>query len=127
MLFEYYKSQNTDLDSEDIKFDIESNFSYDSDYDDEKDIKKKQIAKKEIEEIIWPRQVDEGVKLSLEEIESSRASFKKPRHHKVLLSILRRFIFCYLSKVNKCCRTELYLQVCNSQDSFEKISVRHVC
>ena len=48
---------------------------------------------KEIEEIIWPRQVDEGVKLSLEEIESSRASFKKPRHHKVLLSILRRFIF----------------------------------
>ena len=46
LLFEYYKSQNTDLDAEDIKFDIESNFSYDSDYDDEKDIKKKQIAKK---------------------------------------------------------------------------------
>jgi hypothetical protein len=46
LLFEYYKSQNADLDAEDIKFDIESNFSYDSDYDDEKDIKKKQIAKK---------------------------------------------------------------------------------
>lgn len=46
LLFEYYKSQNADLDAEDIKFDIESNFSYDSDYDDEKEVKKKQIAKK---------------------------------------------------------------------------------
>ena len=46
LLFEYYKSQNADLDAEDIKFDIESNFSYDLDFDDEKDIKKKQIAKK---------------------------------------------------------------------------------
>ena len=47
---------------------------------------------KEIEGIIWPRQVDEGVKLSSEQVSSSRASFLKGRHHGAILTILRRFL-----------------------------------
>ena len=46
LLFEYHKGVDKDLDIDDIKFDLESKFAYDADYDDEKDIKKKQLAKK---------------------------------------------------------------------------------
>jgi hypothetical protein len=46
LLFEYRKNKDRDLDIDDIKFDLESQFGYDSDYDDEKEIKKKQLAKK---------------------------------------------------------------------------------
>jgi len=46
LLFEYRKNQDKDLDIDDIKFDLENQFGYDADYDDEKEIKKKQLAKK---------------------------------------------------------------------------------
>lgn len=46
LLFEYRKNQDRDLDVDDIKFDLENQFGYDADYDDEKEIKKKQLAKK---------------------------------------------------------------------------------
>ena len=46
LLFEYRKNQDKDLDIDDIKFDLENQFGYDADFDDEKEIKKKQLAKK---------------------------------------------------------------------------------
>jgi hypothetical protein len=46
LLFEYHKSIDKDLDVDDIKFDLENKFAYDTDFDDEKEIKKKQLAKK---------------------------------------------------------------------------------
>jgi hypothetical protein len=46
LLFEYQKEQNPDLDAEDIQFDIKDRFSYDEDYDDDKEIKKRKLAKK---------------------------------------------------------------------------------
>ena len=42
----YYKSQNPDLDAEEISFLIEEDFAYDEDLDDERIIRKKNIAKK---------------------------------------------------------------------------------
>lgn len=46
LLLEYYKEQNKGLDLDDVKFELETKFSYDEDFDDEKEIKKKQVAKK---------------------------------------------------------------------------------
>ena len=46
LLFEYQRDQNPDLDPDDIKFDVSDRFSYDEDFDDEKEIKKKRLAKK---------------------------------------------------------------------------------
>jgi len=46
LLFEYHKNVDKDLDVDDIKFDLETKFAYDADFDDEKEIKKKQLAKK---------------------------------------------------------------------------------
>ena len=41
LLFEYRKNKDRDLDVDDIRFDLENQFGYDSDFDDEKEIKKK--------------------------------------------------------------------------------------
>ena len=46
VLAEYYSLTESDLDSEDIHYLIDEKFYYDQDLDDEKDIKKKNIAKK---------------------------------------------------------------------------------
>ena len=46
LLLDYYKDQNSELDMEDLRFELDSKFGYDQDFDDEKDIKKKQVAKK---------------------------------------------------------------------------------
>jgi len=46
LLLDYYKDQNSELDMEDLKFELDSKFGYDQDFDDEKEIKKKQVAKK---------------------------------------------------------------------------------
>lgn len=46
LLAEYYSATDSDLDEEEINFMIEEKFSYDPDFDDEKEIKKKEIAKK---------------------------------------------------------------------------------
>ncbi len=46
VLAEYYSLTETDLDSEDIHYLMDEKFSYDQELDDEKDIKKKNIAKK---------------------------------------------------------------------------------
>lgn len=46
LLFEYRKSIDKDLEDDDIRFDLESEFSADDVYDDEKTAKKKQLAKK---------------------------------------------------------------------------------
>ena len=47
LLEEYYRETNPHLDAEDIEFEIDSKFSYDEDYDDEGEIKKRKIAKKQ--------------------------------------------------------------------------------
>lgn len=46
VLSEYYSLTEEDLDSEDIQYLMEEKFSYDEDEDDEREIKKKNIAKK---------------------------------------------------------------------------------
>lgn len=46
LLLEYYRNTNPGLDDEDIMFDMEENFSYDEDIDEERDIKKKKLAMK---------------------------------------------------------------------------------
>ena len=46
-LLEYYKTTKPHLDSEEINFLMEDNFSYDEDLDDAKDIKRKKLALKE--------------------------------------------------------------------------------
>ena len=48
LLVEYYKSTKPHLDKEEIEFLIEDKFSYDEDEEEKKDIKKKQLAAKEI-------------------------------------------------------------------------------
>ena len=47
ILAEYYRQTKTHLDEEDIQFELENNFGYDPDYDDEKEGKKRTIAKKQ--------------------------------------------------------------------------------
>lgn len=46
LLSEYMKQTNPELDEDEIKFEIESKYAFDEDYDDEKDIKRKKIAAK---------------------------------------------------------------------------------
>jgi hypothetical protein len=46
-LYEYYKKTKPHLDSEEISFLMEDNFSFDEDIDDERDIKRKKLALKE--------------------------------------------------------------------------------
>jgi hypothetical protein len=46
VLAEYYAQTEEDLDEDDIKYMIEDKFGYDEDLDDERDIKKKEMAKK---------------------------------------------------------------------------------
>jgi len=47
LLKEYYKNTKPHLDSEEVEFIMEDNFSYDEDMDEERDIKKKKLAMKE--------------------------------------------------------------------------------
>ena len=47
LLEEYYQQTNPHLDKEDIEFELDSKFAYDADYDDESEIKKRKIAKKQ--------------------------------------------------------------------------------
>jgi hypothetical protein len=47
LLKEYYKKSKPHLDSEEIDFIMEDNFQYDTDLDEERDVKKKKLAKKE--------------------------------------------------------------------------------
>lgn len=46
LLFEYTKEMNPDLDLDEVAFEVESKFSFSEEYDDEKEIKNKTIAKK---------------------------------------------------------------------------------
>ena len=46
LLVEYLKQTNPDLDDEDIKFEVETRYAYNEDYDDAKEVKSKQIAMK---------------------------------------------------------------------------------
>ena len=47
LLSEYYKNTRPHLDPEEVKFLMEDNFEYDEDVDDERDIRKKKLARKE--------------------------------------------------------------------------------
>ena len=47
VLIEYYKQTNPHLDDDDINYLLEEQYSYDEDIDDDRDIKKKQVALKE--------------------------------------------------------------------------------
>jgi len=47
LLAEYWKQTKPHLDEEDIKFEMDSNYGYDPDYDDEREGKKRTIAKKQ--------------------------------------------------------------------------------
>ena len=46
LLMEYYKAINPDLDADDVKFELESSFGYDEEFDDEKEVRRVKIAKK---------------------------------------------------------------------------------
>ena len=46
LLMEYYKATNPDLDADDVKFELESSFGYDEEFDDEKEVRRVKIAKK---------------------------------------------------------------------------------
>ena len=46
LLTEYYKATNPDLDADDVKFELESAFGYDEEFDDEKEVRRVKIAKK---------------------------------------------------------------------------------
>jgi len=60
LLREYYKQAKSHLDSEEINFMIEDNFSYDEEVDEEREIRKKKLAYKE--EVAKARQHLEGLK-----------------------------------------------------------------
>ena len=47
LLAEYYKETKPHLDNEDIEFELESKYAYDEEYDDEGEVKKRKIAKKQ--------------------------------------------------------------------------------
>tara|TARA_R110002012_G_scaffold106015_3_gene247203 strand:+ start:184 stop:1317 length:1134 start_codon:yes stop_codon:yes gene_type:complete len=47
LLAEYLKDINPHLDNEDIEFELESKYSFDDEYDDESEVKKRRIAKKQ--------------------------------------------------------------------------------
>lgn len=46
ILYQYYKEQNPGLDADEVKFELETKFSYDEDFDDEKQIKKVKLERK---------------------------------------------------------------------------------
>ncbi len=46
LLYQYAKEQNPELDADEVKFELESKFSYDEDFDDEKHIKKVKLERK---------------------------------------------------------------------------------
>jgi hypothetical protein len=60
LLREYYKKAKSHLDSEEINFMIEDNFSFDEEVDEEREIRKKKLAYKE--EVAKARQHLEGLK-----------------------------------------------------------------
>ena len=60
LLKEYYKQTKSHLDSEEIDFLIEDNFSYDEDLDEERDVRRKKLAYKE--EIVKAKNFLEGLK-----------------------------------------------------------------
>ena len=47
LLAEYYKDSNPHLDDEDIEFELENKYAFDDEYDDESEVKKRKIAKKQ--------------------------------------------------------------------------------
>ena len=46
LLYQYAKDQNPELDADEVKFELESKFSYDEDFDDDKQIKKVKLERK---------------------------------------------------------------------------------
>lgn len=46
LLYQYYKDQNPELDAEEVRFELDSKFSYDEDFDEEKHIKKVKLERK---------------------------------------------------------------------------------
>jgi hypothetical protein len=46
LLYQYAKEQNPGLDPEEIKFELDTKFSYDEDFDDEKQVKKTKLERK---------------------------------------------------------------------------------
>ena len=60
LLKEYYQSTRPDLDSEEIEFLLEDKFQWEDEYDDDKDIKRKKLARKE--ELLKAKKHLEGLK-----------------------------------------------------------------
>jgi hypothetical protein len=46
LLYQYYKDQNPELDADEVRFELETKFSYDEDFDDDKQIKKVKLERK---------------------------------------------------------------------------------
>lgn len=46
LLYQYHKEQNPELDADEVRFELESKYSYDEDFDDEKHIKKVKLERK---------------------------------------------------------------------------------
>jgi hypothetical protein len=60
LLKEYYQSTRPDLDAEEIEFLLEDKFQWEEEYDDDKDIKRKKLARKE--ELLRAKKHLEGLK-----------------------------------------------------------------
>lgn len=60
LLKEYYQATRPDLDSDEINFLLEDKFQWEEDYDDDKDIKRKKLARKE--ELLKAKKHLEGLK-----------------------------------------------------------------
>jgi hypothetical protein len=90
LLADYMRETNPDFDDEDIAFEYESKFSYDEEYDDEKEVKRKKLAlKKELGKATkYFEEQKEKYKAPLE----SRMEYSIPAEDKEALESYKQYI-----------------------------------
>jgi hypothetical protein len=90
LLADYMRETNPDFDDEDISFEYESKFSYDEEYDDEKEVKRKKLAlKKELGKATkYFEEQKEKYKAPLE----SRMEAAIPEEYKVALDSYKQYM-----------------------------------
>ena len=90
LLADYMRETNPDFDDEDISFEYESKFSYDEEYDDEKEVKRKKLAlKKELGKAAkYFEEQKEKYKAPLE----SRMEASIPEEYKVALDSYKQYM-----------------------------------
>jgi len=89
LLAEYMKQTNPELDEDEIKFEIESKYAFNEDYDDEKEIKRKKIAVKK--ELTKAREFFEGQKEQYKiPLESSKSAI--PEAEKEVYEAYKKYL-----------------------------------